>query len=378
MDEEKKRKQLALLQRTQSQLDVQTPNQSTDLVSAAREVARSRMANVGQKIGQVGQMVANTLDAIPPSVDLYPGPLDNLVFMGLAGISKGIKGTNKIPTLTAKTAKTFGKLDEMKKLIKPIFNINIARKNISNLITKTNLTKFISKSKGSPNEFAYIEDLSKNLIKKYESPAKTVLSAERIEHLKKRPGLFNEVVEILPNAIKKPDMDVINPNRDNSFIVLKKGSRNYGVILEIDKIGEYNFVKTVQPMKNTTIQKYLKQSGGTANSPSMSGKPDSAVGQIVSDLQPVTKTSITQESKISQELKDFLDGKIKDTVESPVTYKSQISIDRRPDPTNMLNNIKEWRINVGLNPNNELGKDSAKRIIKAEKILKEMGVSPPY
>ena len=105
MDDKKKRKQLALLQRTQSQLDVQQPDQSADLLSAAREVSRSRMAKISQGIGQIGQMVTNALDAIPPSVELDPGPLDNLAFMGLAGISKGIKSANKIPTVTSKTMK---------------------------------------------------------------------------------------------------------------------------------------------------------------------------------------------------------------------------------------------------------------------------------
>jgi hypothetical protein len=54
----------------------------------------------------------------------------------------------------------------------------------------------------------------------------------------------------------------------------------------------------------------------------------------------------------------------------PVTNKVVTHL----DPTNLLENIKEWTKDVERNPNNELGKDSARRIAEAKDKLKEMGV----
>ncbi len=195
------------------------------------------------------------------------------------------------------------------------FDLNKTRSFIDRLINKTNLLEFAKKSTGSRNEFAYIQDIPKEIANKYQAPLKTVVSAERIIHLKKRPELFNEIISLLPEAIRKPDVDAINPRRPNSFFVIKRGSQQYGVILEVDKVGEYNFLRTVHPLTNNQIDNLLKQSGRTATPPSVPiSEPGSRVGasKKLSDLQTTSTPSIPQDVK---DFNNFLNGRIPDAVQ---------------------------------------------------------------
>jgi hypothetical protein len=168
------------------------------------------------------------------------------------------------------------------------FDIELARQNVSNLTGKTNLKDFAKQSKGNLHNFAYVDDLSPSVANKYKSPVKSVISEKQIDHLRKRPKYYDEVIDLLPEAVRNPDSDLLNPKRANSFIVMKQGTKNFGVILEVDRIGDYNFIRTVEPIPNRTLRSYLKQVGRPAIPPSLP-ESETLVRQssrnIISDLQ---------------------------------------------------------------------------------------------
>lgn len=68
-----------------------TPPPSATLTTKARGQSNPTLDAMKDAGMRALQGVSTTLDAIPPSVDLYPGPVDNVAVMGLAGLNKGIK-----------------------------------------------------------------------------------------------------------------------------------------------------------------------------------------------------------------------------------------------------------------------------------------------
>lgn len=68
-----------------------TPPPSATLTTKARGQSNPTLDAIKDAGMRALQGVSTTLDAIPPSVDLYPGPVDNVAVMGLAGLNKGIK-----------------------------------------------------------------------------------------------------------------------------------------------------------------------------------------------------------------------------------------------------------------------------------------------
>lgn len=84
--------------------------------------------------------VTSTLDAIPPSVDLYPGPVDNMALIGLAGLNKGLK---KLPQAEAavRSMKVF------KPVVSKVDDVAREAKQLSGAGGEGNLTQYIKNPK---------------------------------------------------------------------------------------------------------------------------------------------------------------------------------------------------------------------------------------
>lgn len=117
-------------------MNPQDAARAVDLVRKIREknaLISQKIINTGSKIGDIGKQVTgkvlggvasavNTVaNAYPPSVDILPGPMDNLAFMGLAGLNKGIKSLNKVDDVergvvgAVKAVRNINKVDDLER-----------------------------------------------------------------------------------------------------------------------------------------------------------------------------------------------------------------------------------------------------------------------
>lgn len=196
------------------------------------------------------------------------------------------------------------------------FNPQVASENIKSLSQKTNLGDFVKSNKGDPNAFAYIEDLNPKMAQANGVPTKTVTSGYAIFHIEqKRPQVFNEIMKLLPDGVKNPDDVFPNPNNPNGFIIYKQGTKDFAIVASVDRVGNYNFVRTAYDISGKNLKNL--QSGRPGIPSSIPLQARQSPGNIVSDVQATTDT-ITQRNNLAQELADFLDGKIKDTMNPKV------------------------------------------------------------
>ncbi len=93
------------------------------------------------------------------------------------------------------------------------------------------------------------------------------ISRRALKHIiDSRGNKADEVISIIPVVLNMPEKIVNNfLKRDNSFILTRKISRNYGVVLEITKTpGSENQVVSAFIIDPRTYEKMYDISGGTA------------------------------------------------------------------------------------------------------------------